>query len=239
MPEKMLCECGTLLKVRADQLGKNLICPTCGITFNADSFRSSWFCVRKGKKEGPFSTVRLLSFAASGRLSPDDMIWTESWSDWKRAGDTKIRFRSRKQKVRRPSNDSSESSLAVNSIEPPRNSKLYSGGVIPENIQSNTVMKCGLALVVWIICGSILFLSGGVVDRMMKIKVASEQAIAKSPFHRRCIICRGPATHVQRFYHEYGDTTGDVRYLCEKHSTIRQMGSSVDYFSGSGYNPWP
>jgi hypothetical protein len=51
-----------------------------------------WYVGRDGKKFGPFSGGRLKKLAASGRLRPQDTVWTEGMEKRVLAGKVKQLF---------------------------------------------------------------------------------------------------------------------------------------------------
>lgn len=44
-----------------------------------------WFVGRGGARSGPFTAAQLRQLAASGRLSPTDLVWQEGMADWQPA----------------------------------------------------------------------------------------------------------------------------------------------------------
>lgn len=46
----------------------------------------NWFVGRDGNRQGPVSAETLRRMAASGQLSPSDLVWREGMSDWAPAG---------------------------------------------------------------------------------------------------------------------------------------------------------
>lgn len=51
-----------------------------------------WFVRRGGKKYGPFRAERILGMVRSGKVKPDDTLWKNGMSAWKRAGDISKAF---------------------------------------------------------------------------------------------------------------------------------------------------
>ena len=41
-----------------------------------------WYCNQQGQQFGPFSWDKLKQFAASGQLSPSDLIWKDGMPAW-------------------------------------------------------------------------------------------------------------------------------------------------------------
>jgi hypothetical protein len=51
-----------------------------------------WHYTRDGEKHGPVSDAELRQLAANGSLQPDDLIWKEGMTDWRKAGSVKGLF---------------------------------------------------------------------------------------------------------------------------------------------------
>ena len=52
----------------------------------------NWYYAKDGQQLGPVSSADLKQLAASGGLSPSDLIWKEEWPEWKVAGTVKEMF---------------------------------------------------------------------------------------------------------------------------------------------------
>ena len=48
---------------------------------------SCWYYAKDGKKHGPVSSSELKKLAASGKLDPEDLVWTDGMKDWTAARD--------------------------------------------------------------------------------------------------------------------------------------------------------
>lgn len=56
---------------------------------------TEWYFEKNGNRQGPLSGSKLKQLAVSGQLAPDDLIWKDGMSDWKRAGNVKGLFENR------------------------------------------------------------------------------------------------------------------------------------------------
>ncbi len=49
-----------------------------------------WYLSQNGQQLGPYSSQDLVGLAQQGRLSPNDQLWTEGWTEWKLVGSTSL-----------------------------------------------------------------------------------------------------------------------------------------------------
>ena len=75
-------------------------CPNCGkeISKEADSCSNcmgdiqnqEWFFEEYGKRSGPFSSLKMVEFIKSERISYGSLIWKKDFSDWKKVENTEL-----------------------------------------------------------------------------------------------------------------------------------------------------
>lgn len=60
--------------------------------------KAEWFYAKSGQKHGPFTAAELRAKAASGEVTPTDLVWKEGMPEWRPAGSLKGLFSSSPQK---------------------------------------------------------------------------------------------------------------------------------------------
>ena len=47
----------------------------------------SWFFASQGQQQGPFPEAKLRELIATGKVTPETLVWTEGMANWQKAGD--------------------------------------------------------------------------------------------------------------------------------------------------------
>ena len=53
---------------------------------------ANWHYAKGGEKHGPIRAAQLKELATKGQLSPDDLVWREDMTEWRKASTVKGLF---------------------------------------------------------------------------------------------------------------------------------------------------
>lgn len=111
---------------------------------------ANWHYAKGGEKHGPITAAQLKELATTGQLSPDDLVWREDMTEWRRARSVKGLF------PEQPTEPPATMGTTHSPSAPPSSKSVSS---IPKPVKYG-VLGCGGVLVLLAVCSGVLTMLG-------------------------------------------------------------------------------